>query len=74
MERMRFRRQHLPVGGDEIPVLVGSEGRTPRAVFMSYEAFLEIAATLYTAIETLRAAGIEVPAEEPEGAAVPAVG
>lgn len=56
---MRFRRHQLPVGGDSIPVLVSSEDGDPKAVFMSYEAFLELAATLYTAIEALRVAGID---------------
>lgn len=56
---MRFERQHLPIGDDQIPVLVASEGNQPRAVFMSYDAFLELTATLYTAVEALRAAGVD---------------
>lgn len=58
-ERMRFQRRKLPIGDDEIPVLVASEGAEPRAVFMSYEAFLELAATVYTAIEALREADVD---------------
>ena len=58
-EEMRFKRQHLPVGDDQIPLVVASEGSEPKAVVMSYEAFLELAATLYTAVETMRTAGIE---------------
>ena len=56
---MNFRRHRLPVGDDQIPVLVASEEGDPKAVFMSYESFLDLAATLYTAIEALRAAGVD---------------
>ena len=59
MAGMRFRRHELPVGDEKIPVLVSSEDGVPKAVFMSYEAFLELAATLYTAIEALKVAGID---------------
>jgi hypothetical protein len=59
MQRMRFKRHGLPIGDDTIPLLVASEGDEPRAVFMAYESFLELAATLYTAIEALKASGIE---------------
>lgn len=72
--QMKFKRHHLPVGDDEIPVLVASENEQPKAVFMSYDAFLELAATLYTAIEALRAAGInpdEVLGEEEEPSSEP---
>ena len=58
-QKMRFRRQNVPLGDDHIPVLVASEDSEPKAVFMSYESFLELAATLYTAIEALRAAGVD---------------
>ncbi len=57
--QMKFKRHHLPVGDDEIPVLVASEDDQPKAVFMGYDAFLELTATLYTAIEALRAAGVD---------------
>lgn len=56
---MQFKRHQLPVGDDVVPVLVASESGEPKAVFMSYEAFLELAATLYTAIEALRVSGID---------------
>ena len=56
---MRFRRHQLPVGDETIPVLVSSEEGVPKAVFMSYEAFLELAASLYTAIEALKVAGVD---------------
>lgn len=59
MGRMSFKRHGLPIGDDSIPVLVASEDEAPKAVFMSYESFLELAATLYTAIETLKAAGVD---------------
>lgn len=59
MDRMRFKRHSLPIGDDEIPLLVASEDGDPKAVFMSYESFLELAATLYTAIETLKTADID---------------
>lgn len=70
-KQMRFRRQQLPLGDDRIPVLVASEGEQPKAVFMSYDAFLELASTLYTAIEALKAAGVDASvlgaADEEEG-------
>jgi hypothetical protein len=56
---MRFKRHDLPIGDDVLHVLVASEGGDPKAVFMSYESFLELAATLYTAIETMKAAQID---------------
>lgn len=56
---MRFERKTIDIGGEEIPLLVASSDDMPRAVFMSYESFLEIAATLYTAIETLKAADVD---------------
>ncbi|HVL81922.1 MAG TPA: hypothetical protein VM840_10060 [Actinomycetota bacterium] len=56
---MRFRRHQLPVGDETIPVLVSSEEGVPKAVFMSYEAFLELAAALYTAIEALKVSGVD---------------
>lgn len=59
MGKLQFRRHSLPVGDDLIPLLVASEEGDPKAVFMSYESFLELAATLYTAIETLKAAGVD---------------
>ena len=54
-----FKKFETHVGDDVLSVLVASEGEKPQAVFMSYEAFLELAATLYTAIETMKAAGID---------------
>lgn len=56
---MKFRRHQLPVGDETIPILVSSEEGVPKAVFMSYEAFLELAATMYTAVEALRTAGVD---------------
>lgn len=59
MSKVRFTTEKLPVGGEHIPVLVGREGDAPKAVFMSYEAFLELAAALYTAVDALRSIGID---------------
>lgn len=57
---MRFKRHSLPIGDDAIPLLIASEGDEPKAVFMSYESFLELTATLYMAIEALKAAEIDL--------------
>lgn len=69
MDRTRFSRQSLSFGDEEISVLVATSAGRPKAVFLSYDAFLEIAAALYTAIEALRAAGIDpddlAPPDEP---------
>lgn len=69
MSRTTFRRHALPVGDEAIPLLVASEEGQPRAVFMSYESYLELAATLYTAIDALRAAGVDTSLfeDEPSG-------
>lgn len=56
-QTMRFTKQALPIGDDEISVLVAEEAGQPKAVFMSYESFLELAATLFTAVEALKASG-----------------
>lgn len=61
---MEFERTYLPIGGeDQVPVLVGREDGHPQAVFMSYDAYLEIATTLLLALRTLR--GVVDPTDEP---------
>lgn len=70
---LQFRRHDLPLGGESIPVLVGSENDEPKAVFMSYEAFLDLAATLYTAVELLKEADIDPDLIEAVAAEVPAL-
>ncbi len=59
MNNLKFKRHTLPVGDEQISVLVGSEGSTPKTVFMTYDAFLELAATLYTAVDAMKAAGVD---------------
>ncbi|HVE91992.1 MAG TPA: hypothetical protein VNE62_06805 [Actinomycetota bacterium] len=59
MDNLKFKRHNLPVGDDEISVLVGSDGSIPKTVFMTYDAFLELAATLYTAVDAMKAAGVD---------------
>ena len=59
MNNLKFKRHTLPVGDEEISVLVGSEGSMPKTVFMTYDAFLELAATLYTAVDAMKAAGVD---------------
>lgn len=55
MPAIQFSRKVVPLGDDEeVTVLVGECEGQPCAVFMSYEAFLEIVGTLYTAVEMLR--------------------
>lgn len=63
MSQVRFARKSLEVGGEKIHFLLASEDGQPRAAFMTYEAFLDLAAALYAAIEMLSAEHLP---EEPE--------
>jgi hypothetical protein len=56
-------------------MLVASVEDEPKAVFMTYDAYLELAATLLTAVAALKAVGIDPdlladPEPEPEPARV----
>lgn len=73
MNELSFRRQTLPIGDDEIPLLVASKDGRPSTVFMSYEAFLDLAATLYTAIEALQAAGVDADTLQDDAGGAPGV-
>lgn len=59
MDHMNAKRLKIPIGTDEIPVVIAHEGEEPKTVIMSYGSFLELWATLYVAVEALQDAGID---------------
>lgn len=59
MDRMNTKKLRIPIGSDEISVVVAHEGEEPKTVIMSYGSFLELWATLYVAMEALSDAGVD---------------
>lgn len=59
MDRMNTKKLRVPIGPDEISVVVAHEGDEPKTVIMSYGSFLELWATLYVAMEALSDAGVD---------------
>jgi hypothetical protein len=56
---LNVTRYNLPLGSDRIPVVVAHDQNDRRTVLMEYDAFLELWATLFVAVKTLKESGID---------------